>query len=120
MKPITHTLEILAAIFAISQGYRKTKEDDGKTSKWELAMLAWNSRNEVRAALDGIEQVLPEIMDADEVETEELSRKVSEILSEWGVPHRIQDLHEEFMDDAINLAQSLSRILNRPPAALPA
>lgn len=119
------TLEVLAALLAISIRRRANLADDGKESVWELFGY-FGDRGVVRAAIEDIKNVPMEIADLESSEVPEIAEAVSLILNEWGVNHRRQDITSEviraLVDSIPVFKEAYARwkiIENLPLSALP-
>lgn len=126
MKTTQQTLEVLAAILALSARRKDHLADDGKESPWER-LGYFQDWPKVKKAWDGIKEVPAEIADMASDEVPEIARAVSLILNEWGVNHRSQDITAEVIRgivDAIPVFKEAIRrweiIASMPPVAIPA
>ncbi len=125
MKNLQQTIEVIAAIRAVSIRHKANMADDGKESTWE--MLGYiNERGAIKSAIEGIKDVPAELGDISSDEVPELATAVSLLLNEWGVNHRRQDITEQVILDIVDsipvFKEAYRRwqiISNLPPTAVP-
>lgn len=127
MRTTQQTLEVLAAIVAISHRHREHMADDGRESGWELLGYI-KDRGKIKLALEGIKEVPLELADLTADEVPEISAAVSLILNEWGVNHRNCDITSDVIKCAVRIVPHLklvieefetlfSTVSKRPPTA---
>lgn len=125
MKPNQQTLEVLAAILALSIRHKANLADDGRESVWEM-MGYIKERGVIKTALEGIKEVPQELSHLQSEDVPEIASAVSLILNEWGVNHRRQDITTEIIRDIVDsipvFKEAYHRwqiIANLPSTAIP-
>lgn len=120
---IDHTLELVAALHALSLRHKQNLADDGRESRWELIGYLHEFRP-IKRALEGIKDVPAELIDLADDEVPGLVNAMSEVLRDWGVSFRQQDITAEVVRaivDAVPVIKEVARrwekIVNLPPTA---
>lgn len=112
MNPTQQTLEVIAAIRAISERHRAHLADDGKESFFEK-LGYFNDRGVITAAIKDIGLVPSELALLTPDQYPEIATSVSVILNSWGVNHRRSEITTEVIRDIIDSIPVFKEAINR-------
>lgn len=112
------TIQVIAAAIGFKFEYDAAKSNDGKVSMIEWGLMAIHLRKPVALAIENIQEVPKELLDLEDNEVPALSAKVSEMLTGWGVKHRVADITGEGIRACVGLLASYKRFAALPPSAI--
>jgi len=116
MSGTKETKEVIEALATIAAKTIKNLKDDGKISIWEILTYG-SDMTSVKAAIAGSGDLLKELSDLDEEETNDLRNLIISKLDDFGISPRNVDISDRFLKWLFDTADMVQDIRNQPPTA---
>lgn len=113
----TETNELIDGLAAVGAAIHRSLADDGKVSKWEILTGILPQYPLAAKALQGIQAVPHELLNAGEAAHDLLTARISNRLVEFGITARSRDIAAEWATWLLFTLRTVQKVRNLPPSA---
>lgn len=113
----TETNELIDGLAAVGAAIHRSLADDGKVSKWEILTGILPQYPLAAKALQGIQAVPHELLNAGEAAHDLLTARISNRLVEFGITARSRDIAAEWATWLLFTLRTVQKVRNLPVSA---